>query len=635
MPSNTYPSSPPCGLVNPCAVGGVCGVRAAGGPASGQEGADRRRLHEVAEHRRARRSPATANGSPTSLQLTNTVAAEAKPVLHLMNLETNEEVTVPHATGGTFSSDSKWIAYQVDPGAAHARVGPRRGSGGSGSTTPDAQPARRRLRQPGPAPRDAADAAHRSGDSRQRRRRQAPLDRLRAGPVDGLRAGPRGQRRRFRRAASSCATSRPAPCNRGRTSSRSRSRRPRRTCSCGAGPPTAGGRRGGRRGGAGGGGAGGGGGGRRRRGRRAGRPARRRRHPASTSRPDATSCSAASATSRSTSTGELLAYTVDARGQGRQRPVRARPRRRPRSTPLDNDAQGLQPAHVERGRHGARGAEGRRRREDARARQRAPRLPERAGGARRRRAEPTPVDARSGEGRRRSRRAGSSAIARALAWSDDNKRVFFGIKEQVPAPDTARAPQHRRGRRRRRLEHARRAHPVGADDPRRRRIATSRSARRSTSPRPSSSSSPTRRCASSTSRRTAAGRSAATRAATSHDYKRPAADIYRVNTTTGERTLMLKGQLIGSHVVRHLAATASTSSTGRTTSSRPTTSTPARRARSATAAPVSFVDMEFDHPGPKPSYGIAGYTSDGKAVDRRSTATTCGCCRSTARRRRT
>ena len=24
--------------------------------------------------------------------------------------------------------------------------------------------------------------------------------------------------------------------------------------------------------------------------------------------------------------------------------------------------------------------------------------------------------------------------------------------------------------------------------------------------------------------------------------------------------------------------------------------------------------MEYDHPGPKPSYGIAGYTADGKAV---------------------
>ena len=37
------------------------------------------------------------------------------------------------------------------------------------------------------------------------------------------------------------------------------------------------------------------------------------------------------------------------------------------------------------------------------------------------------------------------------------------------------------------------------------------------------------------------------------DYKQPAADIYRVNTATGERTLMLKNQLTGQHMLRHLA----------------------------------------------------------------------------------
>src|SRR5688500_11241488 len=75
-----------------------------------------------------------------TVQLTNTVAAEAKPVLHLKNLETNEEVTVQHATGGTFSPDSKWIAYQVDPGAApRARAG-RGAAGGGGGTTPAATP---------------------------------------------------------------------------------------------------------------------------------------------------------------------------------------------------------------------------------------------------------------------------------------------------------------------------------------------------------------------------------------------------------------------------------------------------------------------------------------------------------------
>jgi hypothetical protein len=34
----------------------------------------------------------------------------------------------------------------------------------------------------------------------------------------------------------------------------------------------------------------------------------------------------------------------------------------------------------------------------------------------------------------------------------------------------------------------------------------------------------------------------------------------------------------------------------------------------AGTSPASFVDMEYDHPGPKPSYGLAGYTSDGKNV---------------------
>ena len=36
-----------------------------------------------------------------------------------------------------------------------------------------------------------------------------------------------------------------------------------------------------------------------------------------------------------------------------------------------------------------------------------------------------------------------------------------------------------------------------------------------------------------------------------HDYKRAAADIYRVNTTTGERTLMVKNQLINTSTGNH------------------------------------------------------------------------------------
>ena len=88
-----------------------------------------------------------------TLQLTNTVAAEAKPVLHLKNLETNEEIKVEHATGSIFSPDSKWIAYQVDPGAAQRARQGRSGQGGSGGNqTPDANPAPPTAPSPGPAP---------------------------------------------------------------------------------------------------------------------------------------------------------------------------------------------------------------------------------------------------------------------------------------------------------------------------------------------------------------------------------------------------------------------------------------------------------------------------------------------------
>ena len=55
----------------------------------------------------------------------------------------------------------------------------------------------------------------------------------------------------------------------------------------------------------------------------------------------------------------------------------------------------------------------------------------------------------------------------ALEWSDDNKRVFFGAKPQVPAPDTAARRGTDELAERRRLEHGRRARPVAADDPRR------------------------------------------------------------------------------------------------------------------------------------------------------------------------
>ena len=97
------------------------------------------------------------------------------------------------------------------------------------------------------------------------------------------------------------------------------------------------------------------------------------------------------------------------------------------------------------------------------------------------------------------------------------------------------------------------------------------------------------------------------------DYAPSKADFYRVNTATGERTPMLKGQLTGSHVFgiapdgrwflfwkdnRYQAYDLDAG---------------AVRTLGAGSG-VSFVDAEFDHPGPRPSYGVAGYSSDGKGV---------------------
>ncbi len=109
---------------------------------AGEEGDDNRRLHEVAEHRPARRSRATGSGWSTRCRATNVAAAESKPVLHLLNLETNADVTVADATGGTFSPDSRWIAYQVDPGAAQRARAAARGREAALRRT-SASPARR------------------------------------------------------------------------------------------------------------------------------------------------------------------------------------------------------------------------------------------------------------------------------------------------------------------------------------------------------------------------------------------------------------------------------------------------------------------------------------------------------------
>ena len=68
------------------------------------------------------------------LQTTNVPTEQARPVMHLVRVQpggqpsspqSTSDIVVPNATGGTFSPDSKWLAYQV-----------RSGTGSSGSWRP-------------------------------------------------------------------------------------------------------------------------------------------------------------------------------------------------------------------------------------------------------------------------------------------------------------------------------------------------------------------------------------------------------------------------------------------------------------------------------------------------------------------
>jgi dipeptidyl aminopeptidase/acylaminoacyl peptidase len=200
-----------------------------------------------------------------------------------------------------------------------------------------------------------------------------------------------------------------------------------------------------------------------------------------------------------------------------------------------------------------------------------------------------------------------------LAWSDDNQRVFFGIKEQVAALDTA---VRRRG-----PDEVADVDVWNTKDDRIQSVQMIRAdADRNFTYREALdvagakfvtlADSTMREVDVSQDGRWAVGRDA--RAYVS-DYKRPAADIYRVNTSTGERTLIAKGQLTGPFVLgispdgNHFLYWKDGKFQSYTFDASATKTL-------GGGSPVSFTDAEFDHPGPKPSYGITGYTSDGKAV---------------------
>jgi len=505
------------------------------------------------------------------LQLTNTIPAEAKPVLHLLNLETNVEVTVNDASDPVFSPDSKWIAYQVDPGAAQRARASRSTSGSAPSTAPATPPT-----SP-PVPTDSAGAqpaqAGRGGAAQPIPPRRVELRNLETGAV---------------RSWQDIGTFTFAP-----TSAYIVLRR--RGAETGA--PT---------------------------GMRGGGPQAAGQAAAASSTTAPRGLDAILLNLRTggfhllgsvgefvfNRTGELLAYAVDAAlkdGNG----VFIFDTRSGRTTPLDNDAKNYSRlAWNEDGTALAvlKGSEVEKMREKNNILLAFPDVPAllKEGVA-----APVPVvfEPEKADGFPKGWVASDRA---PLSWSEDNKRVFFGMKEQVPAPDTTRkstdeaadvdvwntGDERVQSQQMVRAEQDRNfAFRQAFDVSTKRFIKLADETMRELNVAPDG--------------KWAVGFDV--RAYIRNEKILPTADIYRVNTSTGERTLIAKGQLTGRHVFginphgTHFlywkdgkftaydlaAGTAKTFGAG---------------------GKVSFVDLEYDHPGTKPSYGIAGHTDDGRAI---------------------
>ena len=504
--------------------------------------------------------------------ITNVAPNDTKPVLHLLNLGTGQDIEVASATGGNFSADSKWIAYQVDPTGGRGGRGGRGGAGG-GSTAPGSTENLTPPTTP-PSTEPGAQTGRGSGNTPPPAPRRVELRNLQTGAIKSWQ-----DIQSFTFSANS--------------SHLILRRRP---------ATPAGGRAGGAEGGGAGAPGGGAGGG-------ADAPAGPRGvdvilHNLTTGRDQLLGSVGDIAFNRP---GDLLAYTVDAAvkdGNG----LFVFDTRNGRVNTLDNDARSYN--RLTWSDDGSalavmKGADVEKMRERANVLVAFPSVQAAVGD------EPvTPVifDPAKATG---APKDWVLSDRTALSWSDDNKRVFFGMKEQVPTDAATRRSTD---------EAANVDVWNGLDE----RIQSQQMIRadadrnftfREAFDVPASkfvklADETMRDLDISQDGRWAVGRD--TRGYVS-DYKPAAADLYRVNTATGERTLMLRNQLIGQHIFgispdgKHflywkdnkfqdydLDAGVSKTLGG--------------------PSPVSFVDMEFDHPGPKPSYGLAGYTSDGKSV---------------------
>ena len=499
------------------------------------------------------------------LSQTNTAPADAKPVLHILRLDTNTDLEITNASAPAFSSDSKWIAYQIDPAAGGRGGRGGRGGGGGGATPPG-----------GAAPAGQGRAGANTPPAQPRR---VELRNLATGAVQSWQDM---QSFTFAATATHLILRRRAP---------------------GGAGGAAGGRGG--PGGAPGGGAPGGG--------AAAEAATGPRgadvivHDLATGHDQLLGSVGDISFNKK---GELLAYTVDAMprdGNG----LFVLDLRNGRVNPLDNDARVYSRLTWNDNGSGLavlKGVDVDRMRERDNILLVYPDVQAALGAQ-----EVSPLKLDPSKASNFPK--GFVLSDRApVAWSDDSKRVFFGIKEQVPAPDTSAAA------RRRSADEVADVDVWNTKDERIQSVQMTRAdADRNFTYREAFNLATDKfvPLADSTMREVDVaqdGRWAVGRDVRGYvsDYKRPAADIYRVNTSTGERTLILKNQLIGQHVLgispdgniflywkdnKFQAYTLDAATT-----------------KTLNAGTANFIDLEFDHPGPKPSYGIAGYTNDGKAV---------------------
>jgi len=505
------------------------------------------------------------------LRFNNTPADEAKPVLHILELATGDEVEVENATGGVFSKDSHWIAYDIDPsGGGGGRGG--RGRGGEISA------AEHRVGGPNATPGERQEGQGRGGDDSEDEPRRTELRNLSTGVVRSWQ-----DIQSFDFAADSTHLI--------------LRRRP---------PESEGGRRG--RGGAGGGGGGGGG-------RGGGNNDDEPRgvdvvvHDLTTGRDQLLGSVGDMSFNKE---GDLLAYTVDAAVKD-SNGLFVLDLADNRMHALDNDAKRYNRLAWNKEGTALAVLKG-----DSveDMRERANVLIAFAdvrayldGGAA---GDPVVLDPSAADGFPEEWVLSERG---ALSWSKDTARVYFGMKEQVADPsDDGDDDEEEED------DVANVDIWNSADE-----VIQSRQMRQANTDRNRTyqqafdvAGGAFIKLADETMRDleiAEEGKWAIGRDGRAHisDFMPATADIYRVDTTTGERTLMLEDHLIGSHVF-------GISADGRYYLYWDNDEVQAYDLDTGTSSTLgggtapSFINTEFDRAGARPSYGVAGYTEDGSGV---------------------